>query len=120
MDEVTFAHGLLLGVLIGEGHFGGDRLQAQVTLRMHVRHKPLLDWLLDWCPGGRIYGPYEHNGRRYYQLMVRGNALRYRLIPLLESLPWEHIDPHSHERFLAMKRRYGLDFVEEMTGAAEG
>jgi hypothetical protein len=105
----SFELGVLLGVLIGDGHFGGDRLQPQVTVRLHVRHKPLLDWLLDRCPGGRLYGPYEYDGRRFYQLMIRGNALRYRLVPLLDALPWERIDPHSFERYLTMKRRYGWD-----------
>jgi hypothetical protein len=108
VDEDAFAHGVLLGVLIGEGHFGGDRLQPQVTLKMHVRHKPLLDWLLDRCPGARLYGPYEYDQRRFYQLMIRGNALRYRLVPMLDALPWPEIDPHTHARYLAMKQRYGL------------
>ena len=38
----TFTSGLVLGLLIGGGHFGGDGRQPQVTLRMHVRHEPLL------------------------------------------------------------------------------
>ena len=100
--------GVLLGVLIGSGHFGGDGLQPQITLKMHVRHKPLLDWLLDRCPGGRLYGPYEYTGRQFYQLMVRGAALRNRLVPLLDELPWQTIDPHSYERYRAMKERYGV------------
>jgi hypothetical protein len=109
MDEAAFERGLLLGILIGEGHFGGDRLQPQVTLKMNVRHKPLLDWLVDRCPGARLYGPYEYDRRHFYQLMVRGNALRNRLVPLLDALPWAVIDPHTYERYAAMKRRYGLD-----------
>lgn len=104
-----FELGVLLGVLIGEGHFGGDRLQPQITVKLHVRHKPLLDWMLDRCPGARLYGPYEYENRRFYQLMIRGAALRNRLIPLLDALPWSQIDPTSHERYAAMKRRYGLD-----------
>lgn len=119
MDEPAFAQGLLLGVLIGEAHFGGDRLQAQVTLKMHVRRKPLLDWLLDRCPGARLYGPYEYERRQFYQLMIRGNALRYRLIPLLDTLPWPEIDPHTHERYLAMKRRYGLDADAEAASVTD-
>jgi hypothetical protein len=103
-----FDVGVLLGVLIGEGHFGGDRLQPQITVKLHVRHKPLLEWLLDRCPGARLYGPYEYDNRRFYQLMIRGAALRNRLIPLLDALPWSTIDPSSHERYTAMKRRYGL------------
>jgi hypothetical protein len=103
-----FELGVLLGVLIGEGHFGGDRLQPQITVKMHVRHKQLLDWLLDRCPGSRLYGPYEYKNRHFYQLMIRGPALRNRLIPLLDALPWSEIDLHTYERYLAMKRRYGL------------
>ena len=104
-----FALGVLLGVLIGEGSFGGDGKQPQVTLRMHVRHRRLFEWLLDRWPLGRLYGPYAHGGRTYYQLMFRGNALVERLVPLLDSLPWAEIDEHSYARYSAMKRRYGLD-----------
>ena len=35
--------GLVAGVLIGEGHFGGDGKTPQITLRMHVRHEALFD-----------------------------------------------------------------------------
>jgi hypothetical protein len=41
--------------------------------------------------------------------MVRGAALRNRLIPLLDRLPWREIDPHTFERYEAMKRRYQLE-----------
>lgn len=107
-DESDFELGVLLGVLIGEGHFGGDRKQPQITLKMHVRHLPLLAWALDRFPGSRLYGPYEYERRRFYQLMIRGNALRSRLIPKLDALPWRHIDPHSFARYEAMKRKYGI------------
>ena len=40
---------------------------------------------------------------------VRGGALRGRLIPLLDSLPWPEIDEYSYGRYMAMKARYGLD-----------
>ena len=40
MTELSdFQRGLLLGILIGEGHFGGDGKQPHVTLRMHTRHQ---------------------------------------------------------------------------------
>ncbi|MBD5657770.1 MAG: hypothetical protein IAI50_21720 [Candidatus Eremiobacteraeota bacterium] len=104
-----FDQGVLLGILIGEAHFGGDRTQPQITLRMHVRHGALLAWILDRCPGARLYGPYGHDGRNYFQLMIRGNALRHRLVPLLDALPWEAIDPHTYARYVEMKRRYALD-----------
>lgn len=70
------ALGILLGVLIGEGHFGGDGKQPQITLRMHVRHERLFAWLERQFPAGRLYGPYTHGGRSYYQWMARGEFLR--------------------------------------------
>ena len=45
-----FEEGFLVGILVGEGHFGGDGLQAQVTLRMHVRHEELFQWLIGMIP----------------------------------------------------------------------
>ena len=44
--DATFEQGLLLGILIGEGHFGGDGKQPQITLRMHTRHQRLFETLL--------------------------------------------------------------------------
>ena len=99
--------GLLLGVLIGAGHFGGDGRQPQVTVKMHVRHAPLMQWLVASCPGSRLYGPYHYDGRHFYQWMVRGRALREYLMPLLDALPWSEIDTHSFERYARMKARYG-------------
>ena len=104
----AFDRGLLLGILAGSGHFGGDGRQPQITLKMHVRHERLLRRLSSTIPGARLYGPYFHGGRRYFQLMFRGEALRRDLIPLLDRLPWADIDSYSHERYLAMKERYGI------------
>src|SRR5207253_11211023 len=67
--------GLLVGILIGEGHFGGDGRNPQITLRMHVRHETLFRWLHDRFPRTRLYGPYHHGGPSYYQWMARGAAL---------------------------------------------
>lgn len=100
--------GIILGLLVGEGHFGGDGKQPQVSIKMHIRHETLLRWLLQKIPGSKLYGPYRHSERHYYQWMVRGEALRNVLIPLLDSLPFSEIDPHAYERYQQMKERYGL------------
>ena len=47
-----FDIGFLVGLLVGEGHFGGDGRQAHVTLRMHVRHEAIFRWLERTFPGG--------------------------------------------------------------------
>lgn len=103
-----FDAGIALGLLIGEGTFGGDGRQPHVVLRMHVRHEPLFRWLKARFPYARLYGPYNHSGREYFQLMWRGTQLQFGLMPLLESLPWAEIDPHAYQRYCAMKERYGL------------
>ncbi len=102
-----FEAGFLVGVLVGEGHFGGDGRQPQVTLRMHTDHAALFQWLARRC-GGRLYGPYHHGGRRYYQWMARGVYLRQWLVPLLDRRLTAELDGKAHARYLEMKRRYGL------------
>lgn len=47
----------MVGLLIGEGHFGGDGRYPQITLRMHVRHETLFHWLMRCFPRARLYGP---------------------------------------------------------------
>lgn len=101
------AVGYLLGLLVGEGHFGGDGRQPQITLRMHVRHEKLFRWLTTTFPGGRLYGPYHHGGRDYYQWMARGEYLRRVLAPLIAAhRDW--LDDHAAGRFDAMCERYGI------------
>lgn len=103
-----FELGYLVGVLVGEGHFGGDGRQPQVTLRMHTRHVALFRWLIDRV-GGRLYGPYDHSGRRYYQWMARGPFLRDVLVPLLDRCLRADRDATTWERYTAMKRDYGIE-----------
>ena len=74
--DAGFREGFLLGILVGEGHFGGDGKQPHVTLRMHTRHAELFNWIQRHFPGGRVYGPYLHGGRNYLQWMARG-ALKW-------------------------------------------
>ncbi len=38
-------------------------------------------------PATRLYGPYHHGGRSYYQWMARGTALVEDVLPLLEEAP---------------------------------
>ena len=107
-SPLSFNVGLLVGILVGEGSFGGDGKQPQVTLRMHIRHRALFSWLIDRFPGSRLYGPYHHGGRSYYQWMARGEYLREVLIPLLDQHLTPDIDEYAWGRYLAMKDRYGL------------
>ena len=103
-----FAEGFLVGILVGGGHFGGDGRQPHVTLRMHTDHEGLFRWLESSWPGGRLYGPYHHGGRHYYQWMARGTFLREVLVPLLDRRLTQDLDTKAFHRYETMKERYGL------------
>ncbi len=104
--STDFDKGYLVGLLVGEGHFGGDGRQPQVTLRMHVRHEALFNWIERTFPGGKLYGPYNHDGRHYFQWMARGSYLREVLMPILDQYLTAQLDAASAERYEEMKARY--------------
>lgn len=99
--------GLLLGLLIGEGHFGGDGKQGHVAIRMHVRHEGTFRWLEAAVPGSKLYGPYHHGGRDYYHWVCRGRPLWDGLVPLI-GRNLHLLDDHVARRFLSMAARYGV------------
>ena len=116
MTELSeFEHGLLVGILIGEASFGGDGKQPQVTVRLHVRHEALFHWLMERFPETRLYGPYHHGGRSYYQWMARGTALVRDLLPLLEGQLHAGLDGHAAARFDEMVSRYSGYIARERT-----
>ena len=75
---------------------------------MHTDHEKLFHWLVNKLPGGRLYGPYDHGGRRYYQWMARGEFLRNELLPLLDRHLAAELDGKTHDRYMEMKERYRL------------
>src|SRR5262245_3438657 len=107
----AYSRGLLVGLLAGEGHFGGDGRQAQVTLRMHVRHERIFRWLVRLFPQTRLYGPYSHGGRHYYRWMARGPFLRDTLVPLVGPEILE-LDEYVAGRLREMCARYGIALPE--------
>jgi hypothetical protein len=107
MPELSeFDRGFVVGLLVGEGSFGGDGKQPQITLRMHTRHEALFHWLMERFPRSRLYGPYNHGGRSYYQWMARGPALVEDVLPLLETHMRPELDAHASDRFDEMRERY--------------
>jgi 16S rRNA (guanine527-N7)-methyltransferase len=105
--EITdIERGLVTGLLIGEGHFGGDGKYPQITLRMHVRHEAIFHWLGEVFPRARLYGPYHHDGRSYYQWMARGKVLAEDVLPVVESVLTDRIDTHVGARIRDMRAKY--------------
>jgi hypothetical protein len=105
-----FDEGVVVGLLIAGASFGGDGKQPQVTMRMHTRHEALFGWLMERFPDTRLYGPYHHGGRSYYQWMARGTALVRDLLPLLEARVHAGLDGPAAKRFEEMERRYS-DYI---------
>jgi hypothetical protein len=73
---------------------------------MHVRHETLFRWLERAFPGGKLYGPYNHGGREYFQWMVRGAYLRDEILPILDLTIGAELDAHTFARLQQMKQRY--------------
>jgi hypothetical protein len=109
----AFEEGLVVGILIGEGSFGGDGKQPQVTLRMHTRHEALFHWLMQRFPRTRLYGPYGHGGRSYYQWMARGSALVHDVLPVLEARLDTELDAYASQRLAAMLDAYSPYIARE-------
>lgn len=107
MELSEFDLGYLLGLLVGEGHFGGDGKQPHVVLRMHVRHSDVFAWMRERVPGGRLYGPYEGRGRIWYQFMIRGTYLKTVFLPVILP-PLKSLDSHVWGRAAKMCDRYGI------------
>jgi hypothetical protein len=121
MAELSdFDRGFVVGLLIGEGSFGGDGKQPQVTLRMHVRHEAVFRWLVDCFPETRLYGPYHHGGRSYYQWMARGRALVRDVLPLLEEHLGEDLDAYAAARLRRMRERYADYIARERAAIRDG
>jgi hypothetical protein len=98
--------GLVAGILMSEGSFGGDGKQPQIMLRKHVRHESLMRWLVARFPRSRLYGPYHHGDRSYYQWVARGQALVEDVLPVLDALVVPELDAHAAARLADMEERY--------------
>jgi hypothetical protein len=114
-----FDRGFIVGLLVGEGSFGGDGKQPQVTLRMHTRHEALFLWLMERFPRSRLYGPYNHGGRSYYQWMARGRTLVEDVLPILEAHLDAGLDGHAAERLSEMRERYAGFIARERARSLE-
>ena len=105
-----FDQGLVAGILIGEGSFGGDGKQPQITLRLHIRHEALFHWLMERFPRTKLYGPYHHGDRSYYQWMARGQALVEDVLPVLDAAITPEVDGYAADRLREMREKYA-DFI---------
>ena len=105
-----FDRGLVAGILMSQGSFGGDGKQPQVTLRLHTRHEAFFSWLMERFPRTKLYGPYHHGDRSYYQWMARGKVLVTDVLPVLEEAITPEIDGYAAARLGEMTGKYA-DYI---------
>ena len=118
MTLSPFDQGLVAGILIGQGSFGGDGKQPQITLRLHVRHEALFRWLMERFPRTKLYGPYHHGDRSYFQWMARGKVLVTDVLPVLEEAVTPELDAYAAERLSEMTTKYA-EFIARAREAEE-
>ena len=107
MALTDFDLGYIMGLMIGEGSFSGDKEQPALQLRLKEDDPEPLK-RLNRLLGGSIYGPYNHSERRYYVWMLRGVALWK-----ATELFYQHL-PNSRKRrqFLEWWQKYAHKLPE--------
>ena len=115
-DMSDLDRGIVCGLLLSHASFGGDGRQPQITLRMHIRHETLLRWLLERFPRTRLYGPYHHGDRSYFQWMARGRTLVEDVLPVLEGVVTPALDDPAAARIAEMRSKYA-DFIARVESA---
>src|SRR3954453_18455816 len=98
--------GLVAGILMSEGSFGGGGKQQHIMLRKHVRHESLMRWLVGRFPRSRLYGPYHPGDPSSFQGGARGPALVEAVLPVLEALVVPELAAHAAGRLREMRERY--------------
>jgi hypothetical protein len=110
-DMDPFKLGYAMGLIVGEGSFTNNRQYGVMSLKLHERD-PLPFQLLCHVFGGKVYGPYEHDGRHFLLYLLRGWELEAAL-PLFDRyLP----SSYRREQYDAWRRTYFPHFPVPDTG----
>ena len=103
MSAEDFTTGYIIGLIVGEGTFTGDRFRATLEMKFHENNPEPLKTICDEL-GGAIYGPYHHADRHYYLWRITGKSL-YALIPFLDRwLP----ECQKRRQYEEWKLKWGL------------
>lgn len=109
-----FEIGYLMGLIVGEGSFTGDKNAPALSLKLQGGDPlPLLE--LQRLLGGTINGPYNHDNRIYRIWQLRGPEL-IRALPLFDRyLP----DSRKREQYLRWKAERKLGQTREQRNLFE-
>jgi hypothetical protein len=105
-----FEIGYIMGLVVGEGCFTADRQQPSLQIKLHARDPFPLRFVSERL-GGRVFGPYRHQGRHYFNWILRGRELRAALPLFRDYLP----ESWKREQFERWLDRHRLFFSRERT-----
>ena len=115
--------GVIVGLLVCQGSFGGDGRQPHVTLKMHIRHESLLRWLEDRVPGSRLYGidyaspefAADLNARTPLRVALRRASGR-ELKEVVDSFAIRRVEDGKGQRVPANQLRLRLQTIDNAAG----
>jgi len=99
----AFDIGYLMGLIVGEGSFTGDRAAPVLSVKLHEEDPEPLQWLARSL-GGKVYGPYRYDRRHFFVYRLRGRALRSAIPLFLAYLP----ESRKRRQFLGWLAKYEL------------
>jgi hypothetical protein len=81
-----FEIGYIIGLIVAEGSFTGDKKQPSLQLRtQHTDPEPIRHvWQI---LGGNLFGPYTHGNRTYSFVILRGDDLKDSLELFYNHMP---------------------------------
>jgi hypothetical protein len=104
MNSDEFRVGYIIGLIVSGGTFTGDRFRATLELKLHEDNPEPLTTIQEEL-GGAIYGPYNHDNRRYFLWRITGKQL-YAVIPFLDK--WLPVC-HKRRQYEEWKLKWHLD-----------
>jgi hypothetical protein len=104
----THAIAYCMGLIVGEGSFTGSGEAPWLAVKLHARDElPLLE--LKRVFGGRINGPYHHDGRHFRVWMLRCRQLAEALEFFDRWLP----PSHKREQYAIWRERWAEYFAQK-------
>ncbi len=107
----AFDIGYLMGLIVGEGSFTGDRAAPLLSVKLPEDDPEPLQWLARSL-GGKVYGPYRYDRRHFFVYHLRGRALRSAIPLFLTYLP----QSRKRRQFLGWLAKFGLRADSPGTG----
>lgn len=99
-----YIQGYIIGLMIGEGTFTGDKKNPYIGARLHGYDPSPLEILQDFF-GGKLYGPYHHDNRHYYFWKLHKRDDLIHAVAFFDK--W--LPPcRTREKFEMWREKYGL------------